>query len=143
MWPTGVVRHERFLGCVAASDERIEDPHGLCAASVVPASTGSPFPAPEELTVDKRLKGVEPILRVPFFHRESIGLAGNLCAVEGGSGMSMGFEFAYRRWTNKFERSSMHKNILHTAYRCVKVVLHTEIWHAYFPGWYRLLILKL
>jgi len=82
MWPTGVVRHERFLGCVAASDERIEDPHGLCAASVVPASTGSPFPAPEELTVDKRLKGVEPILRVPFFHRQSIGLAGNLCAVE-------------------------------------------------------------
>lgn len=86
--------YERFLCCVAAFDKRIEDPHGLCAASVVPASAGSPFPAPEELSVDKRLNGVESILPVPSFHRKSIGLAGNLCAVEGGSGMSIGFQFA-------------------------------------------------
>jgi hypothetical protein len=68
--------HERLLDCVAASDERIEDSHGLCAASVVPAGAGSPFPAPEKFTVDERLNRVESIVPVLSSHKQSIGLAG-------------------------------------------------------------------
>ena len=78
MQPTGVAVHERFFNCVAGSDERIEDSYGLCAASVVPASAESPFTGSEELTIDERLNGVESILRVPFVHRQSIGLAVDL-----------------------------------------------------------------
>ena len=60
--------HERFFDCVAVSDERIEHSDGLCAASVVPAGAGSPFPVSQKLTVDERLNGVESILADPSFH---------------------------------------------------------------------------